>query len=50
MFFILIVIVIVVFKPLGYCVEETIGFDVKTSFSRPPVSRLIKPSEITIEF
>ena len=40
----------VIFKPLSYCFEETIGFDVKASFARRPVSRLIKPSDITKEF
>ena len=29
------------FKPLSYCFEETIGFDVKASFASRPVSRLI---------
>ena len=29
------------FKPLSYCFEETIGFDVKVSFASRPVSRLI---------
>ena len=37
----------VIFKPLSYCFEETIGFDVMASFARPPVSRLIKPGNIT---
>ena len=32
----------VIFKPLSYCFEETIGFDVKASFSSLPVSRLIR--------
>ena len=44
----------VIFKPLRYCFEETIGFDVKTSFSSRPVPRLIrwykKPRDITKEF
>ena len=40
----------VIFKPLSYCFEETIGFDVKTSFTRRPVSRLIKPGDVTKEF
>ena len=35
------------FKPLSYCYEETIGFDVKASFARSQVLRLIKPSDIT---
>ena len=37
----------VIFKPLSYCFEETIGFDVKTSFARRPVSRLIELGNIT---
>ena len=32
----------VIFKPLSYWFEETIGFDVKPSFSSCPVSRLIR--------
>ena len=40
----------VVFKPLTYCGEETIGSDVKILFARPPVSRLIKPAGVTKEF
>ena len=40
----------VIFKPLSYCFEETIGFDVKGSFARRPMSRLIKPGDITKEF
>ena len=28
---------VVVFKPLSYCLEEAVGFDLKTSFARPPV-------------
>ena len=31
----------VIFKPLSYCFEETIGFDVKASFASRPLSRLI---------
>ena len=31
----------VIFKPLSYCFEETIGFDVKASFASRPVSPLI---------
>ena len=31
----------VAFKPLRYCFEETIEFDVKTSFASRPVSHLI---------
>ena len=32
----------VIFKPLlSYCFEETIGFDIKASFTSRPVSRLI---------
>ena len=38
----------VVFKPLSYCFEETIGLDVKASFERPPKSRLIKQGDIRI--
>ena len=30
-----------IFKPLSYCFEETIGFDVKASFASRPLSRLI---------
>ena len=37
----------VVFKPLSYCFEETIGYDVNTLFARPPVTRIIKPNDIT---
>ena len=44
----------VLFKPLSYCFEETIGFDVKSSFASRPLSRLIrwnnKPDDITKEF
>ena len=44
----------VIFKPLSYCFEETIGFDVKASFASRPVSRLIrwcnKPSDIIKKF
>ena len=29
------------FKPLSYCFEETIGFDVKASFASRPLSRQI---------
>ena len=43
----------VVFKPLIYCYEETIGFDVKASFASRPLLRLMKwynkPSDITKE-
>ena len=31
-----------IFKPLSNCFEETLGFDVKTSFGSHPVSRLIR--------
>ena len=31
----------VIFNLLSYCFEEIIGFDVKTSFTSRPVSRLI---------
>ena len=45
---------LLIFKPLSYCFEETIGFDVKASFVSRPVSRLIrwynKPGDITKEF
>ena len=41
----------VIFKPLSYRFEETIGFDVKVSFAFRPVLRLIrwynKPGDIT---
>ena len=40
----------VIFKSLSYCFEETIGFDIKASFARSPVSRLIKPGDTTKEF
>ena len=44
----------VIFKPLSYCFEETIGFEVKASFASRPLSRLIrlysKPGDITKEF
>ena len=30
------------FKALGYCFEETIGFDLKALFASCPVSRLIR--------
>ena len=39
----------VVFKPLSYCFEETIGYDVKTFFARLAVLRLFKPGDITKE-
>ena len=32
----------VIFKPLNYCFEETIGFDVKESFASRPLSCLIR--------
>ena len=32
----------VILKSLSYCFEETIGFDVTTSFASRPVSRLIR--------
>ena len=38
------------FKPLSYYFEETIGFDVKASFPRRQVLRLIKPGDIIKEF
>ena len=44
----------VIFKPLSYRFEETIGFNVKVSFACLPVLRLIrwynKPGDITKEF
>ena len=40
----------VIFKPLSYCFEETIEFDVKALLAMRPVSRLIKPGNITKEF
>ena len=40
----------VIFIPLSYCFEETTRFHVKTLFASGPVSRLIKPSDITKEF
>ena len=40
----------VIFKPLSYYFEEIIRFDVKASFASRPVSRLIKPDDITKEF
>ena len=43
-----------IFNPLGYCFEETIGSDVKSSFVSRPMSRLIrwynKPADIIKEF
>ena len=39
-----------VFKLINYCFKETIGFDVKVSFARPPILRLIKPGDITKEY
>ena len=38
-----------IFNPLSYCFEETIGFDVKASFTTRPMSPLIKPGDITKE-
>ena len=46
----------IIFKPLSYCLEEAIGFDVKASFASRPVSRLIrwykynKLGDVTKEF
>ena len=41
----------VIFKPLSYCFEQTIGFDVKASFASCLESRLIRlynePGDIT---
>ena len=39
-----------IFRLLNYCVEETTGFHVKASFVSCPVSRLVKPDDITKEF
>ena len=39
----------VVFKPVSYSFDETIGFDSKALFARRPVLRLIKPGDITKE-
>ena len=44
----------VIFKPLSYCLKETIGFDVKASFSSRPLSRIVKwynkPGDIKTDF
>ena len=44
----------VIFKPLSYCFEETIGFGIKASFASRSVSRIIrwykKPGDIKKEF
>ena len=32
---------------LSYCFNETVGFDIKASFTRRPVSYLIKAGDIT---
>ena len=40
----------VIFKSLSYCFEETLRFDVNALFAWRPVSRLIKPGDITKEF
>ena len=44
----------VIFKPLSYCFEESIRFNVKASFLSRPLSRLIrwynKPRDITTQF
>ena len=44
----------VIFKPLSYCFEEIIGFDVKASFASRSESCLIRwynePGDITKEF
>ena len=37
----------VIFIPLSYCFEETTRFDVKALLTRGPLSRLIKPCDIT---
>ena len=39
----------VMFKPLGYCFEEMIGFDGKVLVPRRLVSHLFKPGDITKE-
>ena len=39
-----------IFKPLSYCCKETIKFDVKVSFARLQVSRLIKPGDTNKRF
>ena len=39
-----------IFRLPSYCVEETIEFDVKALFVSRPVSRLVKPSDITKNF
>ena len=39
---VIITIQFVIFKPLSYCFKETIGFDVKASFTSRPMSRLIR--------
>ena len=48
------IIQFVIFKPLSCCLKETIGFDVKASFTSRPVPRLIswynKPGDIIKEF
>ena len=38
----LLTIQFVIFKPLSYCFEEIIGFDIKAAFASRPVSRLIR--------
>ena len=40
----------VIFKPVSHCFEQTRRSDVKASFARRPVSRLIKPGDITKNF
>ena len=48
------IVQLVIFKPLSYCFEEAIGFDVKASFVSRPLSRLIrwynKPGDVAKEF
>ena len=39
-----------IFKPLSYSCKETIKFDVKVSFARLQVSRLIKPGDTSKRF
>ena len=36
--------------PLSYCFEQSTRFDSKAFFAWGPVSRLIKPGDITKEF
>ena len=45
-----VVYLFVIFIPLSYCFEKTTRFRVKTLLTRGPVSRIIKPGDITKEF